>query len=526
MSHELAISADDHLIRIALLQDKKIVEYHEEQPENAYTVGDIYLGTVRKTQPGLNAAFIDIGYEKDAFLHYLDLGMHFNTMQKYIKSALGKKNVSPKLTDLKYEDELNKLGKIGQILHRNQSMLVQISKEPISTKGPRLTCELSIAGRYLVLVPFSTSVNVSKKITSKEERQRLLRLISSIKPTNFGVIVRTVAEGQDVKDLDGDLQILLAKWEQGVQNLRDAKPRDKIIGEMSRTSAILRDMLNENFDNVVTDNKEIFDEVKTYIRLIAPEKEKITKLHQSKSKLFEHLGIEKQLKSLFGKSVSLANGGYLIIEHTEALHVIDVNSGNKSVGEDSQESTALSVNLEAAEEIARQLRIRDMGGIIVIDFIDMRSADHKRQVYDKMRKEMQRERSKFTILPLSKFGLMQITRQRVRPEVNIITKEICPTCGGSGSITASILVADVIQQHIEHLFTKQNEKGLKVHLHPYLYAFFTKGWISQQLKWFFKYWKWVKLVGDTSLGLPDFIITNQQGEEINMNISQSPLQPE
>lgn len=522
MSNELAISTDEHLVRIVLMQDKKIVEYHEEVPENAFTVGDIYLGVVRKTLPGLNAAFIDIGYEKDAFLHYLDLGVNFNTSQKFVKNCLARKNPTPRLNDLLYENELNKFGKIAQILTRNQLVLVQIAKEPISTKGPRLSCELSIAGRYLVLVPFSTSVNVSKKITGKEERQRLLRLISSIKPTNFGVIVRTVAEGKTVEDLDKDLQILLEKWELGVQKLRDAKPKDKIIGEMNRSSAILRDMLNENFDNIVVDDKNTYEEIKMYIKTIAPHKEKIVRLHNAKVKLFESLGIEKQLKSLFGKSVSLPNGGYLIIEHTEALHVVDVNSGNKSASEENQENTAISVNLEAVEEIARQLRIRDMGGIIVIDFIDMRLAEHKKQVYDKMRAELQKDRSKSTVLPLSKFGLMQITRQRVRPEINIATREICPTCGGTGSISATILVSDIIESNIEHLITKQNEKGLKVYLHPFLYAYFTKGWISKQMKWFFKYWRWIKLIPDSALGLPDCIITNAQGEEIELNQIQQP----
>ena len=517
MSNELAISSTPNGERIVLLQDKKIVEYHVEERENTFTVGDIYLGVVKKVAPGLNAAFIDIGYEKDAFLHYFDLGPNFSSLLKFTRAVQAKKNVSHRLNNFKMESEINKLGKINQVLSRNHQVLVQVSKEPISTKGPRLSCEISIAGRYLVLVPFGTSVNVSKKITSKEERQRLVRLLSSIKPANFGVIVRTVAEGREVAELDRELRSLVQKWEDGMKILATSQPRDKVIGEMNRTSAILRDMLNESFDNVVVDDRQIFEEVKNYIKSIAPSKEKIVKYHNNKVKLFENLGVEKQLKSLFGKSVSLENGGYLIIEHTEALHVIDVNSGNKSDVEKDQEATALSVNMEAAAEITRQLRIRDMGGIIIIDFIDMKKAEHKRLLYEKMRDLLKLDRSKSTVLPLTKFGLMQITRQRVRPEVNVSTKETCPTCAGTGTVTASILVTDIIENHLDFLITKQNEKGITIIVHPYLHAFFIQGvFSSRRLKWFFKYGTWVKLVKDSSLPLLEYKFINKHGEEIEL----------
>src|SRR5690606_33663254 len=346
-------------------------------------------------------------------------------------------------------------------------------KEPISTKGPRLSCELSLAGRYLVLVPFSNAVSVSKKITSNEERKRLLRLMQSIKPDNFGVIIRTLAENKEVAELDRDLRNLVSTWEEGMKRLVNANPRDKVIGEISKTSALLRDLLNESFDSVQIDDKKIFDEIKTYIRTIAPDKEKIVRLYNGKSKIFETFGVERQIKTAFGQTVSLRGGGYLIIEHTEALHVIDVNSGNKSNREENQETTAFSVNVEAAREIARQLRLRDMGGIIVIDFIDMKNAENKKLIFKTIKDEMAEDKAKFTVLPLSKFGLMQITRERVRPQMNIATKENCPTCNGTGKITASILVSDQIEKYIEHLLTKQNERNLVLALHPYLYAYFT-----------------------------------------------------
>lgn len=520
MSNELVISSTPKGDRIALLQDKRLLEYHLEESDSNFTVGDIYLGTVKKLVTGLNAAFVDIGYEKDAFLHYLDLGQHINTLNKFTKDVIAKRVATGQLETVKPEPEIDKLGKIDKILTKNQLILVQVVKEPISTKGPRLSCDISIAGRYLVLVPFSNSVNISKKITDKTERTRLLRLMSSIKPPNFGVIVRTVAQGKSVEDLDRDLTNSIEKWELGIKKLQEAKPRDRVIGEMNRASSILRDMLNESFDSITVDTKEAFDDVRDYIHTIAPEKEKIVKLYNGKAKVFEGLGLEKQIKSLFGRSVSLPHGGYLIIEHTEALHVIDVNSGNKSNSEEDQEATAVSVNKESAKEIARQLRLRDMGGIIVVDFIDMRKPENKKLIFDIMRDEMKGDRSKFTILPLTKFGLMQITRQRVRPEINIVTRETCPTCGGTGTIQASVLVTDILENNLDYILTRQNERGVQILVHPFLHAYYTKGMLSKQRRWYLKYKTWVTLTADSSLGITDFKFLNKTGEEIEVSDAQ------
>ncbi len=517
MSNELIISATQDGCRIALLKDKTLVEFHHESEESKFTVGEIYLGMVKKVVPGLNAAFIDVGYDKDAFLHYLDLGPQFSSLQKFTKLVRAKKMNGAKLDKFQSEPDIDKHGKITQQLSKNQLIPVQIVKEPISTKGPRLSCELSLAGRYLVLVPFSSAVSVSKKITSSEERKRLLRLIQSIKPENFGVIIRTVAENKEVAELDRDLRNLVQTWEEGMTRLPAANARDKIIGELDKTSSILRDLLNESFDNVHVDDKTMYDDLRVYIKSIAPDKEKILKLYTGKAKIFEHYGIERQIKSAFGQTVSLKGGGYLIIEHTEALHVIDVNSGNKSNREENQETTALSVNVEAAKEIARQLRLRDMGGIIVVDFIDMKSQDNKKLIYKVMKEEMMDDKAKSTVLPLSKFGLMQITRERVRPEMNIATKEVCPTCNGTGKISASILVSDLIEKNIEHLTVKQNEKNLVLALHPYLHAYFTQGMISQRMRWYFKYKRWVTLVKDTSMAIIEFKFLNKEGEEIQLN---------
>lgn len=516
MSNELVISSTQKGDRIALLQNKRLLEYHEEELDSNFTVGDLYLGTVKKLSTGLNAAFVDVGHEKDGFLHYQDLGANINSLNKFVKDVIAKRVTTGRLNSTKLEPVIEKIGKIDKVLTKNAPILVQVVKEPISTKGPRLSCDISIAGRYLVLVPFSDGVNLSKKITDRSERSRLLRLMSSLKPPNFGIIVRTVAQEKDVEELDRDLQHSLEKWEQAVKVLTDAKPRDRVLGEMNRASSILRDMLNESFESITVDTKESFDEIRTFIHTIAPEKEKIVKLHSGKTKIFEALGLEKQLKSLFGRSVSLPGGGYLIIEHTEALHVIDVNSGNKSNSEEDQEATAISVNREAAKEIARQLRLRDMGGIIVVDFIDMKKAENKKLLQDIMRDEMKPDRSKFTILPLTKFGLMQITRQRVRPEMNIVTREVCPTCDGTGTIQASVLVTDVIENNLDYILTKQNERGISIAMHPFLFAYYTKGWYSKQMQWYAKYKTWVKLVKDSSLGIVNFKFFNKAGEAIEI----------
>ncbi len=517
ISNELVINATPTGQRIVLLQDKKIVEYHEESQDTAFAVGDIYWGVVRKVLTGLNAAFVDIGHEKDAFLPYSDLGTTFNSLQKFVKSTLSNKQTSPRLQNFELAEPLEKFGNMSKMLQKNNMILVQVIKEPISNKGPRICCELTLAGRYMVLVPFSESISISKKISDRDERNRLQRLMTSIKPKNFGLIIRTVAEGVEVAELDKDLQELLQKWETGMKLVFNAKPKQRIIGELSRTSSLLRDLLNESFDNITVDNKDLYEELREYVRNIAPQKEKIVKFHNPKSQIFEVTGIEKQLKFLFGKTVSLPNGGYLIIEHTEALHVIDVNSGNKSSSNQNQEENSVSVNMDAVEEIARQLRIRDMGGIIVVDFIDMRKADNKRLLYEKMRQLLKLERARTTVLPISKFGILQITRQRVRPEINLITREACPACNGTGNVSASILVSDVIESQLIFLLSEQNEKKMTLRLHPYLYAFFKQGWYSKQMQWYWTYWTWVKLVKDTSLALNQWTFVNSNGEVIEMN---------
>jgi ribonuclease G len=518
LSKELFISSAQEGDRIALVSEKRLVEYQVQNNANKFNVGDVYLGTVRKIVPGLNAAFIDIGYEKDAFLHYFDLGPKLKSLQKYTDQVLhSPSSVSSKLAKFRQEAEIPKDGKISQVLTRNQPILVQVVKEPISSKGPRLSCELSLAGRYIVLVPFSNGVTVSKRVTDKAERQRLVRLLTSIKPENFGIIIRTVTEGKEVAELDKDLRSLVKTWEDGYASLKVSKPRDLVIGEQDKTSSILRDTLNGSFDAITVDKQELYDDIKAYLRKIAPDREKILKLHQGKVKLFEAADVEKQIKTLFGKSVSLPGGGYLIIEHTEALHVVDVNSGNKSISESNQEETALYTNIEACKEVARQLRLRDMGGIIVVDFIDMKKAENRKVVYERMKLEMKDDRSKFVVLPISRFGLIQITRERVRPQTNITTLEVCPSCNGTGKINASIAIADQIENHLDFVLAKQNEKKITLVVHPFLHSHFTIGFYSIRMQWFMKYKRWVSIRKDSSLGITEYKFLNAMNDDIDLD---------
>lgn len=514
MSKELIIDVTSCDISIALLENKRLVELNREKSNLKFSVGDIFLGRVKKLMPSLNAAFVDVGYDKDAFLHYLDLGPQFRSLHKYLDYTLKRKGKFIPLQKYKRDKDIDKDGKITDVLSTGQPVLVQIAKEPISTKGPRLTSEISIAGRNIVLLPFNDKVSVSQKIESREEKNRLKTLLKSIRPNNYGIIVRTVAEGRKVKDLDTELRGLLRKWEIAYENLKSLKPPQLFLGELNRTSTILRDILNVSFNNIYVNDENIFREIKEYLQTIAPEKVKIVKLHRGNQPIFEFFGIEKQIKASFGKTVSFKNGAYLIIEHTEALHVVDVNSGNRTKSAGDQESNAVEVNLAAADEIARQLRLRDMGGIIVVDFIDMHGADHKQKVNDKMREAMSADRAKHTILPLSKFGLMQITRQRVRPEMHISTNEKCPTCAGTGEISPSILFIDKIETHIQTVLTAAKHSGLILKIHPYIASYLLKGLLSWRLRWWLKTRCWIKIVPVSSYDFLEYHLFTRLGEEI------------
>jgi len=513
VSLELVVDARVNGIWIALLRDGKLIELHEERGNSDFVVGDIYVAKVRRLSPSLNAAFVDVGYEKDAFLHYFDLGAQFKSFSKFVKETLnGKQNV-PDLQYFKLEKDIEKEGKISDVVSSSQSILVQVAKEPISTKGPRLSAEVTVAGRYLVLVPFSEKISISQKIKDGEERDRLKELMDRIKPKNFGVIIRTVAENKSTADLEGDLKNLLDKWKTIYQNLKTSHPPKRVLGEINTTSSILRDLLNSDFTNIHVNDSKLLGEMKEYISSISPGNERIVKHYDGKLEPFERFGINKQIKTLFGKKVPLPSGGYLIIEHTEAMHVIDVNSGNRKDA-NGQESNALATNVEAAEEIARVLQLRDMGGIICVDFIDMHDRENNKILFDKLKEFMKQDRAKHNIIPPSKFGVVEITRQRVRPETDIETSETCPTCNGSGEVQASILFAEEIESNLNFLIEDKGIKDVVLLVHPYLEAYFKKGIISRQMKWFLKYKKWIPVRGITAHQLLQYSFVTKENEEI------------
>ena len=513
MDKELIIRSSSDFVDFALLKDGKLIELHKDEEDNNFSVGDVFIAKIRKAVPGLNAAFVNVGYEKDAFLHYHDLGSKLPSLLKFVKRVSTGKQTDFLLKNFQFEKEIDKDGSIADVLKSNQSLLVQIVKEPISTKGPRISSELSIAGRYIVLVPFSDRISISQKIESKEEKSRLKRLVKSITPKGFGVIVRTVAEGKKVAELDSDLQNLLSRWTAMCKKLSKAPHPSKVLGEMNKASSILRDIFNDSFSSIVVDDEELYMQIKDYVHLIAPKKESIVKHYQNGVPIFEKHGIERQIKTSFGRTVSMAKGAYIVIEHTEALHVIDVNSGNRSNKEKNQEDTALEVNMISATEIARQLRLRDMGGIIVVDFIDMGNAENRRKLFNHLRDEMKDDKAKHKILPPSKFGLIQITRQRVRPERNIETKEENPNVSGE-EIEAPIKVVQRIQQDMERIF-KKDYKKVTLNTHPFIAAFLTKGFPSVRSKWFLEHKKWVKVLPRDAYTYLEYHFFDKNGDKID-----------
>ena len=513
MQKDLFIDVHKDEVRIALLEDKVLVELHRERMLDNFHVGDIYIGRIKRVNPGLNAAFVDIGHEKDAFWHFLDFGANMLTFNKYVKNCLGGNVKSPSLANVKIEELLSKEEKIKDIASAGQLVLVQVSKEAISTKGPRLTGEISLAGRFLVLTPFSNQIMVSQKITSNEERTRLRKAMTKIKPQNMGLIIRTNAKDQPMEMLHADMRNLLEKWHEMVQNISGMTFPKRVISELDRTSAFLRDLLNESFDAVHINDLARYEEIRAYIQTIAPDKADIVKLYKGKTPFFEHFEIDKQIKGSFGKNISLKGGTYLVIEHTEALHVIDVNSGHRLSAEKTQDVNILEVNMRAAVEVARQLRLRDMGGIIIVDFIDMRLAAHRKDLFNCLEEEMKKDKARHTILPPNRFGLVQITRHRVRPEITIDVTERCPSCNGTGMVRPPILIVDSIENDLQLLIRTQKENKLTLAVHPFLFSYLRRKRI--RLKWWWQHKSWIKIQEHPEFHLLEYKFYSQKHGEIN-----------
>lgn len=515
MKSELIVDVQAAEVSIALLEDGRLVSLQKEARNIAYAVGDIYLAKVKKLMPGLNAAFVNVGYEKDAFLHYLDLGSHFSSYEKFVAQLLADRKHQPRLSQMKLLPEIDKHGSVTDLLAPGKELLVQIVKEPISSKGPRLTTDITLTGRYLVLTPFCDKISISQKIKSSEEKTRLHQLVESIKPRNYGVIIRTSAEGKRVAELNHELKTLVQAFEDACEKAQRSTAPELVFEEENRVVGMLRDVFSPSFENIHVNDPDIFRQIQKYVDLISPGARDIVKLYEDTAPIFDHFGITRQIKSSFGKTVSFKSGAYIIIEHTEALHVIDVNSGNRSKATNDQESNALEVNLRAADEIARQLRLRDMGGIIVVDFIDMAKAEHRQQLYDHMREIMANDRARHNILPLSKFGLMQITRQRVRPVLDITVAEECPSCFGKGKVQPSILFTDTLFEKLEYMVGTLGLRDFVMYVHPYVDAYIKKGLFSTMYgKWRRTLGRCFKIVPDQSLAYLQYRAVDKYGKDI------------
>ena len=516
MSSDLVVDVRPNEISTALLEDGRLVSLQKESRDASYAVGNLYIAKVKKLMPGLNAAFVNVGFEKDAFLHYLDLGSQFNTYSAFMEEILKDRLHVPNISKITPKPDIDKHGTVTDTLRQGQELIVQIAKEPISSKGPRLTTEISFTGRFLILIPFNDKISVSQKIKSSEEKVRLRRLIESVKPANFGVIIRTSAENKRVAELNNELRALLKCWEDSVAKAQRSDVPSLIYEEDSRAVSVIRDIFSPSFENIYVNDASVYDQIFNYVSLIANNRSDIVKLYADDIPIFDHFNITKQIKTSFGKTVSFKSGAYLIIESTEALHVIDVNSGNRSKNSDSQEGNALDVNLRAADEIARQLRLRDMGGIIVIDFIDMAQSEHRQALYDHMKVAMAGDRARHNILPLSKFGLMQITRQRVRPALDIVTSETCPSCHGKGEVQSPLLFTDVIKDKIDYLVNNLKVKQFKMYVHPFVDAYIKQGVISDYLRWRMEYGFGFKIVANQSLAYLEYRVFDKKGNEIDI----------
>ncbi len=515
MKSELIVDVQPAEVSAALLEDGRLVSLQKEARNIQYAVGDIYLAKVKKLMPGLNAAFVNVGYEKDAFLHYLDLGAHFATYAEFLKQLFADRKRLPKLSQFKPLPDIDKHGSVSEALTPGQELLVQIVKEPISSKGPRLTTEISFTGRYLVLTPFADKISISQKIKSPEEKIRLRQLIDSIKPRNFGVIVRTSAEGKKVAELNHELKSLIQAFEEACAKAQRSQSPALVFEEQNRVVGILRDVFSPSFENIHVNDSDTYDQLRKYVNLIAPDRSDIVKLYQKDAPIFDNFSVTRQIKSSFGKTVSFKSGAYIIIETTEALHVIDVNSGNRSKAGNDQETNALEVNLRAADEIARQLRLRDMGGIIVVDFIDMAKAEHRQELFEHMREVMANDRARHNILPLSKFGLMQITRQRVRPALDVRVNEQCPSCGGKGEVGPSILFTDTLFDKLEYMVKNLGMRDFIMYVHPFVEAYLKKGLFHTIYgSWRSKLGRCFKIMPDESMAYLQYRIVDKDRNEV------------
>jgi ribonuclease G len=555
MKKQILMNQQGDEIQVAIVEDGRLAELFIDRPDRSRTVGDIYLGRVQKVVEGLQAAFIDIGQEQDGFLHFSDVGTTSEEYRALIGDDFDEEEdeeddddegqpAQPQQTksrpqqngqgtaataqerhaDALREKRQSYTQMIAGKLKPNDSILVQVIKEPIGTKGSRLTSDITIAGRFMVLLPFGQgNIAVSKRIMNRRERKRLKGIVRSMLPNrNFGAIVRTVAEEQDEQLLRTDLEILLNKWKQIEEAVKSSQPPKLIFKEDSLVASALRDYMTEDVVEIVTNSSSIYKEILSFVRWAAPEMEKKVQLYKGRLPLFESYGVAKDVESIFSRKVWLKSGGYLIIEHTEAMVVIDVNSGRFAAKRE-QEENSLRTNLEAAKEIARQLRLRDIGGIIVVDFIDLLDERNAKKVYETIKQEFRRDRAKSNILPMSDFGIMQITRERVRPSLMQRMGDQCPACGGTGIVQARKTTIHQIERWLRK-FALNNKGGfqkLDLYVSPTLLEpLYKDQQLKPEFKWFLQHLVFVKIKQDESLRSDDFrFVLPKTGVDITQEFS-------
>jgi ribonuclease G len=548
MRKEIIINAAANETRIAITEEGRLAELFVETANKEKMVGDIYLGKVAKVMPGIKAAFIDLGLGQDGFLHFSDIGNRFEEYSAMLSedeeeqeeraeqaaseaeagtagSSGGRPGefpgestvepvVSPPAHPTSHPREHARPPRKEIHLEKGQEVIVQIIKEPVGKKGVRVTSEVSLAGRYLVLLPFDGKVGISKKISSFKEKRRLRRLVQSILPPGFGTIIRTVAEGRDEASLKKDLEDLIATWREIELTVKAEKAPALLYKDMATTSSVIRDLFSNDVTRIVVDSKKLHKEIRAYVKYTSPQFLDKIELHREREPIFDTFGVEKEIETTLARKVWLKSGGYIILEPTEAMMVIDVNSGRYAAKKD-QEQNSLRTDLEAAREISRQLRLRDVGGIIVCDFIDLDDERNKRKVYEELRKEFRKDRAKITVLPMTEFGLVQITRQRIRQNILHSFTEPCPTCQGTGLVQSKTTTLNQIERWVRRFKAETRETRLTLKVHPELAGLLRAGTMSRLRRIMLKYLVWIRVEEDSSVSLSEFhVISRKHGKDI------------
>ncbi len=528
MVKEIIINSSTSQSRVAIIEDNNLVDFFVDHVEKRRMVGDVYLGKVARVLPGIRAAFIDIGLKHDAFLHFSDIDEKLEALQGIFdedetdtddedenpaQTSNGQtQEVKPKPIQ-KPRDDHKPHHSIPK-LHKGQELLVQIIKEPVKDKGVRVTSSISLPGRFCVMLPYDNKIGISKKINDFKERRRLRRLARGILPENCGLIIRTAAKEQPEKALAGDLKYLVKQWRDIEEAAKSEKPPSLLFQDLSTTISVIRDLFTPEISKVFVDNKKLFKEIRNYVQFIQPELVDKIEYYKDSEPIFEVFNVEKQIQTLLGRKVPLPSGGHIVIEHTEAMHVVDVNSGRYAAKKE-QELNSLKTDLEAAREIVRQLRLRDIGGLIVVDFIDLEDEKNRKKIYDELKKEFKKDRAKIALLPMTEFGLMQITRQRIRENILQSMTEVCPYCLGTGMLTKKSNLTHEIEEWLKRYKIHGKYKSLTIHVHPSLASKFNEGRISNLTRLQFRYFLRIKIRADEKISPQKYkIVSSKTGEDL------------